>query len=304
MKQIVGPLSLALALSSAVFAQSTLGSITGVVTDQNGAVVAKAKVEVVNQSTGVAREVVTDGQGVYRATNLDAGTYRVAASASGMAPATRKDLPLLAREVVRLDFQLRVGGTDLKIDVRSDATVVSESLTVSDSKSGNDINSLALNFRATNNTSPLVVANLAPGVQSDRQGNISISGGLPNATSYSIDGVSTQQVRFGGPNTDLFPSVESIAEFKVNTAGNNAEFSQPSDLTITSKSGGNEYHGSGFWFFQRDSLNASDPFAGKLKVQADDFGFNFGGPLSIPSIYNAKNKTFFFFTYEGTRRPQ
>jgi hypothetical protein len=305
MKQIVGPLSLALALSSAVFAQSTLGTITGVVTDQNGAVVAKAKVEVVNQSTGVAREVVTDGQGVYRATNLDAGTYRVAASASGMAPATRKDLPLLAREVVRLDFQLRVGGTDLKIDVRSDATVVSESLTVSDSKSGNDINSLALNFRATNNTSPLVVANLAPGVQSDQQGNISISGGLPNATSYSIDGVSTQQVRFGGPNTDLFPSVESIAEFKVNTAGNNAEFSQPSDLTITSKSGGNEYHGSGFWFFQRDSLNAKDPFAtAKPKLQADAFGATLGGPLSVPHVYDAKNKTFFFFTYEGVRRPQ
>src|SRR5262245_11759270 len=201
MKQIARLMSLALALSSAVVAQSTLGTITSVVTDQNGAVIANAKVEVTNQNTGIAREVVTDGQGVYRVTNLDAGTYRVEASASGMAPATRKDLPLLAREIVRLDFQLRVGGTDLKVEVRGDATVVSESLTVSDSKSGNDINSLALNFRATNNTSPLVVANLAPGVQSDQLGNISISGGLPNSTSYSIDGVSTQQVRFGGPNT-------------------------------------------------------------------------------------------------------
>ncbi len=238
--------------------------------------------------------------------NLDPGTYAISVSAPGFATSERRDFPLLARQVERVDFQVTVasGGTQ-QVEVRSDSVVVSEALTISDSKSGADINSLALNFRATNNTSSIVVANLAPNVQPDRAGNISISGGLPNSTSFSIDGISTQQVRFGGPNTNLFPSVESIAEFKVNTAGNNAEFAQPSDLTVISKSGTNQYHGAGFWFFQNDSLNSADPITHrKPKVQANDFGVTLGGPLSIPHLVNAKDKTFFFFTYEGTRRPQ
>src|SRR5262249_54871988 len=77
-----------------------------------------------------------------------------------------------------------------------------------------------------------------------------------------------------------------------------AEYSQPTDLTIVTKSGTNQLHGSGYWFFQRDALNARDAFAAtKQKVQADDFGATLGGPLR-------KDKTFFFFAYEGTRRPQ
>src|SRR5262249_36162523 len=149
-----------------------------------------------------------DDQGNYSMVNLDAGYYTLTVKAPGMNIATRKDLPLLAREIARSDFQLQVSGTSQQVDVKADAAAIDQSLTISDSKSGNDINSLALNFRATNNTSPIVVANLAPGVQPDQSGNISVSGGLPNSTSFSIDGVSTQMVRFGGPNTDLFPSVE------------------------------------------------------------------------------------------------
>ncbi len=149
------------------------------------------------------------------------------------------------------------------------------------------------------------MANLAPGVQPDRSGNISISGNLPNMTSFSLDGISTQNVRFGGPNRDLFPSVESLAEFKVNSAANNAEFAQPSDITVTTKSGTNQYRGALFWFHQNAALNAKGPFATeKPPLVANDFGASVSGPASLPGIYNAKDKTFFFFTYEGTRRPQ
>jgi hypothetical protein len=286
-------------------AQSTYGRITGTVTDAGGAVVSKAQVQVTNQSTGLTRTVITDDLGDFSIVNLDAGTYTLTVSAAGMVATTRKDLPLLAREEVKADFQLQVSGVTQQVEVHANAPVVDQSLTISDSKSGDDINSLALNFRATNNTSPIVVANLAPGVQPDPSGNISVAGGLPNSTSFSIDGISSQQVRFGGPNVDMFPSVESIAEFKVNTAANNAEFSQPTDLTVITKSGGNDYHGTGFWFFQRGALDARGPFATvKPSVQADDFGGSIGGPFTIPKVYNAKNKTFFFFTYEGTRRPQ
>ncbi|HYM00032.1 MAG TPA: TonB-dependent receptor, partial [Blastocatellia bacterium] len=303
---IVAALSICvLAQAPVALAQSTYGSITGTVSDSSGAVISNAKVQIANQSTGVVRTVQTDDVGNYNVVNLDAGAYTVTVSAAGMEVVTRKDVPLLAREIVREDFQLGAAGVSQQVVVKSESTTIDQSLTISDSKSGNEINALALNFRATNATSPIVVANLAPGVQPDPSGNISVAGGLPNSTSFSIDGISTQQVRFGGPNVDMFPSVESIAEFKVNTAANDAEFSQPTDLTVTSKSGGNDYHGTGFWFFQRDALDAKDPFATvKPSVQADDFGGSFSGPLTIPKLYEARNKTFFFFTYEGTRRPQ
>ena len=306
LRQVYFVIALVLLLQGPLaLAQSTYGKISGIVTDAGGAVIAKAQVQITNQSTGISRTVVSDDQGDYTAVNVDAGVYTITVTAAGMVSAVRKDLPLLAREEVRADFQLQVSGVSQLVEVHATEPVVDQSLTISDSKSGNDINSLALNFRATNATSPIVVANLTAGVQPDPSGNISISGGLPNSTSFSIDGISTQQVRFGGPNVDMFPSVESIAEFKINTAANNAEFSQPTDLTVISKSGGNSYHGTGFWFFQRDALNARDPFATiKPSVQADDFGFSLSGPLTIPKVYDGKNKTFFFFTYEGTRRPQ
>ncbi len=291
----------ALAFSAAAFAQSTYGTIAGVVTDPSGAVVGNAKVEVTNRNTSTVRTVTTNSEGFYEFLSLDPGTYSVAAGAEGFARAEKRDLPLLARELVHADLQLPLAGA-AATTVEVNAPVVSEQLTRSDSKSGDVINSLALNFRATANPSPIVVANLAPGVQSDNGGNITVSGQLPTATSFSLDGVSTQLPRIGGPTRDLFPSVEGIAEFRVNTAGNSAEFSQPTDLTVISRSGTNAFHGGGFWYFQRKDINSADQISGVVPTgDADTFGTSIGGPLSIPGLYNGKDKTFFYFDYEGVR---
>src|SRR5262249_49355182 len=279
-------------------AQSIYGSINGTVMDPSGAVVVGANVETMNQSTGAVAQGVTDAAGSFRFLNLDPGTYTITVSIPPFNAQRNQNVLLPARETVRSDFRLQLAGTVSEIQVVEAQEVVAEVPTQSSSLSGLDINSLALNFRATNNTSPLTVAVLAPGVQTDQAGNVSVSGGLPNSTSFSIDGVSTTLVRSGGPNRDLFPSVESIAEFRVNTSGASAEYSQPTDLTIVSKSGSNQYHGSGFWFFQRDGLNARDTFAAtRQKVDANAFGGTLGGPIR-------KDRTFFFFTYEGARRPQ
>jgi hypothetical protein len=277
--------------------QSTYGDITGTVTDQTGAVIPGAKIELTNQETKVSHTMSADESGVFRFVNLDAGEYTITVSADRFAAATRKDFTLLARQIARLDFKLDINSKQETVEVRA-TTDLNDQVTVSDSRSGDQINSLALNFRATNNTSPIGVANLTPGVQPDNSGNISIAGGLPYFTSFSIDGVSTTNVRFNGPNKDLFPSVEGIAEFKVNSANNNAEFGQVSDLTVVSKSGTSSFHGGIYEFHQNSALNAKDPFAvTKPNLVANDFGAYFGGPI-------IKEKTFFFFDYEGTRRPQ
>lgn len=293
-----------LLLSLSAVGQSTFGSIEGSVTDPSGAAMSSAMATIVNDGAGVSRTVVVT-EGRYRALNLEPGTYSVTIKADNFAPATEKSITLLAREIRRIDFKLQVAAAGTTVDVKGDAAVVSESLTISTSKSGDTINSLALNFRATTSPSPIVVSSLSPGVQTDQSGQYSFSGGLPNSTSFSIDGISTQNVRGGGPSSELFPSVESIGEFRVNTAGNSAEFAQATDLTVISKSGTNDFHGTGFWYFQRDDFNAANPITNtKQKVQADDFGVSLGGPIWIPKVYNGRNKTFFFFTYEGIRRPQ
>jgi hypothetical protein len=283
-----------LLFSSAMFAQSTYGSITGVITDPSAAVVRDAAVEAKNVETSVVRTVKTEADGFFRLVNMDPGTYTVTATAAGFARVEQKSVVLLAREELRLDLQLPLAGGAETVEVTA-TPVVTEQLTLSDSKSGDTINSLALNFRATASPSPIVVANLAPGVVSDRSGNLTIAGQLPTATSFSLDGISTQLPRFGGPNKDLFPSVENIAEFRVNTASNSAEYSQPTDLTVISKAGTNQFHGAGYWIFQRQDLNSKDQISGIIpNGSADTFGAVLSGPI-------IKNRTFFFFDYEGVR---
>jgi Carboxypeptidase regulatory-like domain len=291
--------------SGSMPAQSTYGTITGIVTDPAGAVIPLASVEVLNQDSGATRTATTNDQGVYLVPDLEPGTYTITATAAQLVPAKNENVKLLARETARSDIQLQIQGATEKVEVTDTQAAVSEDTTLSSSTSGQVINSFALNFRATANPSPIVVANLAPNVQSDSSGNLTVSGQLPTATSFSLDGISTQSPRYGGPTRDLFPSVEGIGEFKVNSAGNDAEFSQPTDLTVTSRSGTNDFHGSGFWYLQRKDFNARDGISGIIPTgDANTFGVSLGGPVWIPKIYNGRNKSFFFFDYEGVRLDQ
>lgn len=297
-----------------LFAQSTFGTLTGTVTDSTGGTIPGTTLVITHQGTRVTRTLKTDENGSYLAVNLDPGIYSLAVDAPSFTKKTIDSVELLARQIARVDVQLEVGAAaGEQVTVTAGSAITTDSFTIADSKSGREINELALNFRATNNTSPIVVATLAPAVQQDRSGNISIAGGLPYTTSVSIDGISTLNTRFNGPVRDLFPSVEGIAEFKVSSSGNNAEFAQVTDITTTSKSGGNEYHGTAYWFHQNRALNATNPFAPadpnhpgkrlKAALVANDFGGAISGPISIPHVYDGHNRTFFFFDYEGTRRP-
>ncbi len=288
--------------------QSTFGSLTGTVVDPTGAVVPGATVTVKNQATQEARSVTTAQDGTYLVVNLDPGVYKILVEAPGFRTSVTEGVQLLARQARRLNFNLEVGAAiNETVDVTAFAGVIeTETPTISDSRSGREINELALNFRATDNTSPLAVATLAPGVQKDRDNQISIGGLQPYSTSFSIDGISTLNARLNGPVSELFPSVEAISEFKISAVNNSAEFAQASDLTTTTKSGSNEFHGSLYWFHQNRALNATDPFApqdpaepgSRLKpaLVANSFGGVIGGPI-------VRNRTFFFFDYEGVRRP-
>ncbi len=287
------------------FAQSTFATVQGTVLDSTGAILPQATITITDDGTGVTRTVTSDNSGGFRVFDLDAGTYTFVVQKTGFGTQTFPQQAVLARQVIRLDVSLSAGSVATEVDVNGGANNFSDVATVSHSLSSADIDTLALNFRASDSTSPLYVATLTPGVQTDPSGNISVAGGFPYTTSYSIDGVSTVNARFNGPSANLFPSVEAISEFKVNSANNDAEFGQPSDITVTTKAGTNRFHGGIYEFNQNSALNAANPVTRTQgPLNANDFGAYLGGPLSIPHLYNSKGKTFFFGDYEGTRRPE
>jgi hypothetical protein len=295
---------LLLASPSSLSAQSTFATVQGTVMDATGAVIPSASVTVTNEGTGAKETVVTGGDGQYRLFDLNAGTYQIVFSHNGFGNEQIAHQVILARQVLSLDAHLAAGAVATQVQV-SGAGLTSDVATVSHSLSSADINTLALNFRATDSTSPLYVATLTPSVQTDPSGNISVAGGFPYTTSYSIDGISTVNASFNGPSANLFPSVEAISEFKVNSANNDAEFGQPSDITVTTKGGTEQFRGGVYEFFQNSVFNASNPVTElKPHLTANDFGAYVGGPLTIPHLYNARAKTFFFGDYEGTRRPE
>ncbi|HXX22234.1 MAG TPA: carboxypeptidase-like regulatory domain-containing protein [Terriglobia bacterium] len=289
---------LAIGLSVQAVGQSTYGIILGTVTDASGSVIPNAQAEARNQDTDVTLTTHTDTTGDYRFVNMDPGSYTITVSAQGFAPVKNEGVVLPARETVRSDFKLNVESVNQQVVVTARQEVVSEDLTQSSSMSGKEIDSLPLNFRATNAPSPIFTATLTPGVQEDPGGNLTFSGQVPNATSFTLDGISIQSVRYGGPTKDLFPSVEGISEFRVNTASNSAEFAQPTDLTVVTKSGSNQFHGSAFWYLQRKNWNSIDPIAQyNPSLDANTGGASIGGP-----IY--KDHAFFYFDYEGVRLNQ
>ena len=295
-------LFLSFVIATSLHAQSTYGTITGIVSDPSGAAIVGAKVEAVNQGTNDKRNTATDSQGVYTFPNLVAGSYTINVTSDKFTPVKNENIQLLSREIATSNVQLQIGGGSATVEVTGDQAAVSVDPTISTSTSGDEINSFALNFRASSAPSPIVVANLAPNVQSDASGNITIAGGLPTATSFSIDGISTQLPRYGGPTKDLFPSVEGISEFRVNSAGNDAQYAQPTDLTVISRNGTNQIKGSAYWYLQRKNFNAADGISHQvLNGDADTFGVSIGGPVVIPKLYNGKNKSFFYFDYEGIR---
>ncbi len=286
------------ALSSTLPAQSIFGAITGKVSDPSGAIIPNAKVETLNQATNESRHATTDSTGEYHFLNVDPGTYTITVTAEQFAETQDKNVTVLARQTARSDIQMPVKGTMQTVVVDGGQSLLNEDLTTSTSRSGDEIGTLALNFRATNAPSPIQAAAVSPAVSQDPGGNLTFAGQLPTATSFSVDGISVQNVRYGGPSTNSLPSVEAISEFRVNTSGNSAEFAQPTDLTVVTKAGTNTYHAAGFWYFTNQGWNSQDTIANfNPTLTANTFGGSVEGPI-------VKNKLFFYYDYEGVRLDQ
>jgi hypothetical protein len=288
-------------------AQSTFGTILGSVKDNSGAVVPQAAVKATNTDENTTRETTTNGNGDYEFVNTKAGHYKIEVNAQGFQPYAATELLLIARQTLRIDVGLQVGQVSTAVNVEATAGVITtETQTVQSSLDGQALMTLPGNVRGGGgSTSPYALIAALPGVQPDDNGNFSIQGGLQSMSQFSVDGISITAVGGNGPLSEAFPSLESIAEIKVQGVGNAAEFAEVGDVTTISKSGTNAFHGDLFWYHQNRALNAVQ-YGQQEKPQlvGNDFGASMGGPVLIPKLYNGKNKTFFFGTYEGFRFPR
>jgi hypothetical protein len=284
-------------------AQSTFGSIRGTVQDTSGAMIPGAVVTIHSLDENFDRQTMASDAGEFVVENLKQGNYRLTVHHDGFADAVVNSTSLAARQDLRIPVTLSVAMQATVVQVSSAPNQINtENGTLSDSKDNQMITQLPLNNRATT-TSPLGSLSLSANVQQDSSGNIALGGASSSMVNFSVDGISTANVRQNGALQDAYPSQEGISAVQVTAFNNSAEFSQVGDVTFTTKSGTNHYHGSLFEYLQNDALDASPyGFNGKAPKRFNTFGGSLGGPLAIPHLFNGQDKTFFFADYEGNRR--
>ncbi|HEV2829580.1 MAG TPA: TonB-dependent receptor [Pyrinomonadaceae bacterium] len=301
-----------LSLTVAAFGQSqaTTGNIEGRVLDPKEAAVPGASVTATNQATGLERTATTDDQGIFQIILLPPGVYTVRATASGFATTEAKEVTVTVGSRTPLDLAVTVGGTSGSVTITSEAPVVETSRTsVATTINQRSIDNLPINGRNFQD-----FATLSPAVIRDpRGGDLSVGGQRGTFNSLQVDGVDNNNTFFGqalgrgGVRPPYQFSEESVQEFQVNQNGFSAEFGRAAGglINVVTKSGTNDFHGGVFEYLRDESLNANDPITKAQQFRAGlpnkrsplrihQFGGRLGGPI-------AKNRAFFFFTYDGQR---
>src|SRR6266702_3804519 len=302
-------------------------SIQGTVMDPNGAAVVGAKVTVANEATRVTRDTVTSDQGFYRINELPPGNYTVTVEASGFKQATSKGIVVEAEQPRGLDVTLQVGAVSEQVTVTASA----EALHTENANVGSTVSTDEITRLPEVGRDPYELLRLTPGVFGDgaRQGNgntsvlpnnsgpggsnssifqvenqvqVSANGQRTAANNFTIDGVSVNSLGFGGAAV-ITPNQESVKEITVLSSSYSAEDGRGTgaQVKVVSKSGTNQFHGSGFFKYQEPNWNAFNKFHGaqgekpsRVNTNFRQFGGSLGGPVW-------KDKLFFFFSYEGLR---
>ncbi|NWF82624.1 MAG: TonB-dependent receptor [Bryobacteraceae bacterium] len=305
LKQLILLLSLAAGSLSAQLASNT--SLVGTVSDASGAAVAEAVVRAVNQATGESFSASTNEAGYYEIQFLRAGIYTVTVTRPGFTAATVKDIALSANQTVRTDVQLKVGSVDTKVEVVAEVTPIK-----TDEAAMNEL----IGARQTvelpvANRNPIRLAITTPGVIpgfKSPAGNPGGGEGYIGAgtreimNSVSLDGVSIMNNLI--TTTTYRPSVDAVQEVQVQTGTYPAQYGGylGVQINVVTRSGGNEYHGAAFEFLRNDALDAKPFFLpqgrSKPPYKQNQYGVQLNGPLSIPKLYDGKNRTFFMFGWE------
>lgn len=288
-------------IAGAAFAQSQagLGSIGGTVQDASGAVVPGAKVIVANESKGITRTLSTNEQGVFLAPSLPpANGYSVAVDATGFGHFEQKDLELMVGQQVNLPIVVSVQGAAQTVEVTAAAPIVDSTKTdVSQVVGELQIQDLPINGRRVDS-----FVLLAPAVVPDGTFGLVSFRGIAGGNNFLTDGNDTTEQYYnenaGRTRIQSQISQDAVQEFQVVSNNYSAEFGHATGgvVNTVTRSGGNDIHGTAYWFFRNQDFNARDPFAAINPLETrNQFGGSLGGKI-------IKDKLFYFFNYEGLRR--
>jgi hypothetical protein len=296
MKLRVAVLGLAGVLAGgALFAQTTFGVIRGRVLDPTGAAIAGVNVVITNTGTNIAKTAATNPSGSYEAGYLQPGTYTVMVEAAGFKRSVSEGVVLSANAIVLVDANLAVGEITSSINVEAGAPLIAtETATVTDIKTGEQYLKAPLNLRGNANSFVYNFMSLVPGAQpTDNQYSISFAGTRNTMNNYTVDGITTNSVLYGNQVGPAYPSMDFVQEVKVDLSGNSAEFGAPGYVGMITKGGGNQFHGSAYWYYGSSGLNARNPFQNSVASAVLN---NYGASVSGPVI---RNRTFFSGGVEG-----
>jgi len=278
--------------------QTSLGEIKGLIRDSSGGVVPGVSVSLSNQDTNQTRTTLSTEAGLYVFPSLAAGNYLITVEAKGFQKFEGK-VVLRVGQQATVDIGLVVGAAGVTVEVKDETPVVEAgNATISDTKESERIKTLPLNGREITS-----LFSLTPGVT--RTGGTQINGLQMGSVMFLGDGISMED-RYLGDISRVNPALEGIQEFRIETLNSGAQYSKPATITYITKSGSNAFHGAAFLTYRSNAFYARDPFSqnDQPPLQRREFGTSVGGPVRIPKLYNGKDKTFFFFTYEGLRQPQ
>jgi hypothetical protein len=298
------------------FAQEA--TIVGTATDPSGGAVPNVSITITNTQTNQVTKVTTNNEGQFTAPSLQIGRYTVRAEVAGFKKAERTDLALAVGDRARVDFKMEIGTSEQSVTVEaSPVAVQSESGEVSDVINGTQLSQLATNGRTLYSLAIMTAgasSNMADYQSATPVGGdatVSFNGLRTSHNIYLIDG--GEDLDRGGAGTiSVMPSMDSIQEFRQLTSNYSAEYglSSGGTMTMAFKSGSKDFHASGWEFLRNEDLDANSYFfnqAGTPKAlnRLNTYGFNVGGPVFIPNVYNTKkDKTFFFYNMEWRKLEQ
>jgi hypothetical protein len=320
--------------SARSYAQSTNATVTGQITDQSGRLVPGAAVVFTNINTGVSYTTQTNGEGIYSLPTLQPGVYRANVSKDGFKSIVKSDIELHVQDQLSINFALQVGSMSETITVEGGAPLLNTTDgSVSTVVDESYVKNMPLNGRSFQDLILLTPGSLtqtpqnSPNSQLGDTGEFSINGQRPESNYYTVDGVSANtgaapgffMLEWAGASgsvpaatalgtTQALVSVDDLQEFRVQSSTYSAEYGRNpgGQFSFETKSGANQWHGTAYDYLRNGVLDANDWFndyfgVKQAALRQNDFGGTFGGPIEIPDVYNGKDKTFFFVSYEGLR---
>ena len=296
-------------------AQSVTGSITGVVADQSGVVIPGATVTATSVKTGLAHKAEADATGVYTIPLLNPDVYNVRAEQTGFSATVQQGITIEVNQVVTVNFAMKMGTLRQTVTVEAGSTPL---LTTSQSDTSHVLEEVQIQNLPLQDRDVFSFVNLMPGVaqvvkigdvgnRNFFDSNFSVNGGRASMNEVLLDGIPDTIGDFNG--VAIVPPLGSVQEFKLQEGSYSAEFGRSGGgiVNLVTRSGGKRVHGELYEYLQNSSLNANGWAAnrnGGTKVvnQRNHFGGDVGGPVILPHLCDGKDKTFFFFDYEGRRQ--